>query len=85
MHATRRNTQRLSFFSMKPPLPFLAVLLLACLGAIHAADTPPQPATINKAATPSAKKTQPDFTNMGADAQVAYLVQKRKAAAADPL
>ena len=55
---------------MKSPFPYLTVLLLACLATIHAADTPPQPATTNNAAIPAAKKEQPDFDNMDADAQV---------------
>ena len=69
---------------MKSPFAYLTVLLLAGLGTIHAADTPPQPATTNEAAAPAAKKEQPDFDSMDADAQVAYFLQNRKSAAADP-
>ena len=58
--------------------------VLTCLATIDAADTPPQPATTNNAAIPAAKKEQPDFDNMDADAQVAYFLQNRKSAAADP-
>ncbi len=68
---------------MKSPFPALTVLLLAGLVTIHAADPPPQPATTNPAAIPAAKKAQPDFDNMDADAHVAYFLQNRKSAAAD--
>ena len=59
---------------VKSPFPYLAVLLLAGLVTIHAADPTPRPATTNPAAIPEAKKAQPDFDNMDADAHVAYFI-----------
>lgn len=69
---------------MTSPFPYLTILLLATLGAIHAADTPPQPATNDKAATREALKQPFEFDKMDADAHLAYFLQNRKSAAADP-
>ncbi|MFN0125444.1 MAG: glycoside hydrolase family 32 protein [Verrucomicrobiales bacterium] len=69
---------------MKLPLSSLAFFLLAGLGTIHAADAPAQPATINPAATPAAKQEPPDFDKSDAAAHLAFFLQNRKSAAADP-
>ncbi len=69
---------------MTSPFPYLTILLLATLGAIHAADTLPQPATNDKAATREALKQPFEFDKMDADAHVAYFLRNRKSAAADP-
>ncbi|MFN0125568.1 MAG: glycoside hydrolase family 32 protein [Verrucomicrobiales bacterium] len=69
---------------MTSPFPYLTILLLATLGTIHAADAPPQPATNDKAAAPADKQKPPDFDKSDAAAHLAYFLQNRKSAAADP-
>ena len=69
---------------MKSPFSYFTVLLLACLASIHAADTPAQPAATNQAATPAAKQEPFEFDKQDAAAHLAYFLQNRKSAAADP-
>jgi beta-fructofuranosidase len=68
---------------------FLLALSLCSIGSytLNAAENSspaPQPATTHEAATAAAKNEPPDFDSMDADAHVAYFLQKRKSAAADP-
>ena len=84
MQATRANTLRHSFFNMKSPFPYLAILLFANLATIHADDAPSPPANTSKPATPEVKIEPFDFDKEDANAHAAYFLKKRKSAAADP-
>lgn len=69
---------------MKSPFSYFTVLLLACLASIHAADTPAQPAATIPTTTPAAKQEPFEFDKQDSAAHLAYFLQNRKSAAADP-
>jgi hypothetical protein len=69
---------------MKSPFSYFTVLLLACLASIHAADALAQPAATIPKTTPAAKQEPFEFDKQDSAAHVAYFLQNRKSAAADP-
>ena len=82
-HAKKAKAPR-SFVRMRFPLYYLAILLFAGQGTIHAADTPPQPANAGKPSAPEVTPKPFDFDKEDADAHEAYFLKNRKSAAADP-